>query len=72
MKNITKSKTIMDYVVEFCESCYKEKKQKVNALRNINYTRIFKRMFLPFKLVGIDGGTFTNAYRNTYEQSAIE
>ena len=33
---------------------------------------MFKRMFLPFKLVEINGGTFTNAYGNIYEQSVIE
>ena len=29
-------------------------------------------MFLPFNLVEINRGTFTNAYGNIYEQSAIE
>ena len=29
-------------------------------------------MFLPFKLVGIDGRVFMNTFRNTHEDSTIE
>jgi len=33
---------------------------------------MFKKIFLPFKLVGMDGRIFTNAFSNTYKCSVIE
>jgi len=60
-----------EYTGQYCEESV-EIKNKIIALRIINYTRLYKRMFLAFKLVGIDRDTFINAFRNTKKYSAIK
>ena len=67
----TENRIIIDYTIIYCKQ-RADIKNKINTLRNINYTQMFKKMFLPFELVGMDGRTFTNAFSNTCKCSAIK
>jgi len=62
---------VMDYAVQYCNESTEITNITI-ALRNINYARLYKRMFLPFELVGINSGTFTNVFRNIEEYSIIK
>ena len=48
---ITSNKIIMDIALEYT----KEKKNRDKILNEIKHTRLRKKTYLPFKLLGLDG-----------------
>ena len=46
----TKNKTMIDYVKIYI----KEKEKKIEIIASLNYVRLYKKMILPCKLVGIE------------------
>jgi len=52
------NRTIIEYALKFMKN--KLVKKQSQMLRDLNSVRMSKRMLLPFKLVGIDGGLMTN------------
>ena len=65
---IMRNKSIMAYVREY----RKETNLGINALKLINHVRLYKRVFLPFELVGQSGKDQTDAFRNNLEISQIK
>ena len=65
---ITRNKSIMAYAREY----RKETNLGINALKLINHIRLYKRVFLPFELVGQSGKDQTDAFRNNLEISQIK
>ena len=66
-KLITRNKTIMDYAIE-----YGKRDEAVDGEREaINHVRIYKKMILPFEVVGFRGAQETREYRNTLEPSSV-
>ena len=41
-------------------------------MSQINKVRLYKKVYLPFELVGVDSGKPTNAYYNLSKESAIQ
>ena len=54
------NKIIIDYAIEYARTT----KQWKDKVRKINKVQLHKRLFLPFKLVGVDRGVTTNCYYN--------
>ena len=65
---ITRNKSIMEYAREY----RKETNLGINVLKLINHVRLYKRVFLPFELVGQSGKDQTDAFRNNLEISQIK
>ena len=61
-------KTLMDYA----EECKQEKHQSADAMRQINYARMKKKVLLPFELVGFEGKHQTECCVNEYATSSID
>ena len=57
----------MEYAVDYIES----DQCRNQALNKLNKVRKFKCIFLPFKLVGMNGHQVTNAFYNNEEPSSI-
>jgi len=65
---ISKNQTIIDYVRSYIAPM----KDWKAIMNRINIVRLAKRLYLPFKLVGVDGGQMTNAYGNDTEVSSVD
>ena len=55
---VSDNKMIMDYAWEYIEQQLINK----NILHKINKVRRAKRLYLPFEIVGFNGGNGTNCY----------
>ena len=60
---IIKNKTIIDYAIDYAST----RKQWKERVGKINKVRLYKKLLLPFELVGIDRGLVTNIYLNNEE-----
>jgi len=65
---ITSNKTIMQYAREYTSKSSNE----TIVLKLINHVRLYKRVFLPFELIGNSGKEQTEAYRIQEKQSQIK
>ena len=62
------SKTIVDFIVEYVrEKTYAEK-----ACKKINHVRMYKQVWLPFELVGVNGRGRTGCFVLDDEKSPID
>jgi len=57
----------MDYAVEYT----KRENTADGEKEAINYVRIYKKMILPFEVVGFRGGQENKEYRNVFEKSSV-
>jgi uncharacterized protein with PQ loop repeat len=64
---LTVNNTIIDFVVKYIE----EMKLKYNTIQSLNQMRIFKKMYLLYELVELDGNSITTTYTNEEECSGI-
>ena len=62
---IMSNKTIIDLALEYTQS----KKDKNNILNAINHVRLYKQVYLPFELLGMNRTTQTKCYDNIYKKS---
>ena len=67
LKKITGNKTIIDWAKDFV----KDEKALIDKLVRLNYIRIYKKIYLPCKLIGIDGSSEPHEKRNSLERSCI-
>ena len=63
----TINKTIMDYAIEYA----KEKEMDEKIIPLINHVRLYKRIILLCKLVGLKGREETKSYKNELERSCL-
>ena len=54
-------------IIEHALRYVSEMKNKTVLLQKINRVKLYKRLYLPFELVNIDGDRLTNAYYNLEE-----
>ena len=66
------NRIIIDCTVNYIDYIKFKNKQRVEQLHDINRVRLYKGLFLPFKLLGIDGNQPINAYSNEDEELYIE
>ena len=64
---ITKNKTTMDFAV----TCAEKVVHDPEMLKLINHVRLFKKVYLPFELVGGSGRDQTDAFVNEMQKSQI-
>ena len=67
LKKITENKTIIDQAKDYI----KDEKVLIDKLARLNYMRIYKKIYLPYKLVGIDRSSKLREKRNSLERSCI-
>ena len=68
VKSISSNKTIMDYAKEYVE----EEKLSTKIIPSINHIRIYKKMYLPCKLIEMNRRCETREIINPLEKSCIE
>ena len=67
MKRFTTNKTIMDYA-----SDYVKREDAIDGEREaINHVRLYKKMILPFEVVGFRGEQQTKEFRNASDKSSV-
>jgi len=64
-KKIKLNKTIIDLALEYTT----EMKDKNKILNEINQARLYKKVYLPFKLLGLRGRTKTKCFEYVEEKS---
>ena len=64
---MSKNESIMDYSIKYV----KAEELDYNVVEAINHVRIFKKMILPYELIGFRGDKVTKEAREVYERSAI-
>ena len=68
VKFITSNKTNIDYITQYVE----EEKLSTKIIPSINYIRMYKKMYLPCKLIGMNGRSETREMISPLEKSCIE
>ena len=69
---IPRNRTIMDYAIDYVNHIKLKNKKQKEYLHDINRVRLYKGVFFPFELLGIDRNKLTNIYWNKDELSLIE
>ena len=69
---ITRNRTIMDYAIDYVDHIKLKNKKQKEYLHDINRVRLYKGVFFPFELLGIDRNKLTSTYQNKDELSLIK
>ena len=65
---ITKNKSIMEYALTYADKVMNDK----SVLEHINHVRLYKKVFLPFELVGSSGRDETQAFQEDESMSQVK
>lgn len=70
-KIIIGNQTIIDMVIDYIDQLGVNNKKRIKWLYDLNRVHLYKRLLLPFELIGIDRRQTSNSYQNKDEISSI-